>query len=339
MMVGTLSLVQKGQTRGCSGRSTQWNSGMWWWGHCLQCKKVKPVEAVDAVCNGIVVYGGGDIVLWYKKVKPVDAVYHGHSGIVIYGGGDIYHHIPLFHSIHCVLGTASTGLTFLYQRQCPHHHIPLFHCVLHPLHTASTVYCVHCVTASTESTGLTFLHQRQCPCHHVQLFHCIHWFDLFVSKTPSQPPYTTIPLHPLCTASITSTGLTFLHQRTMSPPSYTTIPLHTVSQQPHITIALHTASTASSGLTFLHQRQCPTTIYHYSTASTAYCIHWFDLFCIKDNVPATIYHYSTASTGLTFLHQRQYPSHHHIPLFHCILHPNNHISLLHCVLHPLYPLV
>ena len=44
---------------------------------------------MDAVCSGIVVYGGKDIVLWCKKVKPVDAVCSGHSGIVIYGGGDI----------------------------------------------------------------------------------------------------------------------------------------------------------------------------------------------------------------------------------------------------------
>ena len=44
------------------------------------------------VCIGhsrIVVYGGGDIVLWCKKVKPLDEVCSGHSGIVIYGGGDI----------------------------------------------------------------------------------------------------------------------------------------------------------------------------------------------------------------------------------------------------------
>ena len=41
---------------------------------------------MDAVCSGLVVYGGGDIVLWCKKVEPVDAVC---SGIVIYGGGDI----------------------------------------------------------------------------------------------------------------------------------------------------------------------------------------------------------------------------------------------------------
>ena len=115
MVVGTLSLVQKGQTSGCSGCSMQWNSGICWLGHCLWCKNIKPV---DAACSGIVIYGGGDIVfgwkrsnqwtqysvdavcsmqwnrgiwwwghcLWCKKVKPVDAVC---SGIVVCGGGDI----------------------------------------------------------------------------------------------------------------------------------------------------------------------------------------------------------------------------------------------------------
>ena len=104
MVVGTLSLVQKGQTRGCSGCSgcstqyavcsgievygggdilrckkvkpvdavdavcsMQWNSGIWWWGNCLWCKKVKPEDAVDAVCSGIVVCGGGDIVFGAKR--------------------------------------------------------------------------------------------------------------------------------------------------------------------------------------------------------------------------------------------------------------------------------
>ena len=72
MVVGTLSLMHKGQTSGCRGivvygggdivfgakRSnqwvhwmwwTQWNSSMWWWGHCLWCKKVKTVDTVNAV--------------------------------------------------------------------------------------------------------------------------------------------------------------------------------------------------------------------------------------------------------------------------------------------------
>ena len=77
-----------------TGCSMQCNSGIWRWGHCLWCKKVKPVDAVDAVCSGIVVYGDGDIVFGVKRSKQwtqysVDAVCSGHSGIVVYGGGDI----------------------------------------------------------------------------------------------------------------------------------------------------------------------------------------------------------------------------------------------------------
>ena len=45
----------------------QFISGMWWWGHCLSCRKVKPEDAVDAVCSGLVVYGGGDIVFLAKR--------------------------------------------------------------------------------------------------------------------------------------------------------------------------------------------------------------------------------------------------------------------------------
>ena len=120
MVVGTLSLVQKGQT---SGRS------------------------------GIVVYGGGNIVF---GAKGQTSGHSGCSGKVAYGGGDTtgltflhqrqcsHHHIQLFHCIHCVLcplQTASTGLTFMHQRQCSHHHKPLI--PLHPLCTVSTAYCVH----------------------------------------------------------------------------------------------------------------------------------------------------------------------------------------------------
>ena len=122
-----LSLVQKGQTSQHSGHSMEWNSGIWWWGHSLWCKKVKPVDAVDTVCSmqwnsGIWWWGH---CLWCKKVKPVDAVdavlcgssmqkntgiwssghclwckkfkqvdavnpvHSGCSRIVVYGGGDI----------------------------------------------------------------------------------------------------------------------------------------------------------------------------------------------------------------------------------------------------------
>ena len=213
-----------------------------------------------------------------------------------------------------------------------------------PLHTASTVYCTHCIL------------QLLCHC-----IHCIHWFDFFEPKTMSLPPYITIPLCPLHTAS---TGLTFLHQRTMSPPLFhcTLHPLHslvwpfcTKDNVPTTIYHYSTASTASYGLTFLHQRQCPhhhiplfhcilrplrtaSTVYCIHcilcTASTVYCIHWFDPFA-----------------------QRQCP-HHHIPLFKCILHPlvwrfctkDNvritiyhystayciHCILCHCVLCPLH---
>ena len=108
MVVVTLSLVQKGQTRGCSVQWTQWNSDIWWWGHCSLGQK-------------------GQTSGFSGCSHTVDTV-------------------------HCV--TVSSGLTFLHQGQCPHHHISLFYC---------TVYCVHCIL----------------------------WFDLFVSKTMSPPPYTT----------------------------------------------------------------------------------------------------------------------------------------------------
>ena len=52
MVVGTLSLIEKGQN-GRSGCSTQWMQ-----------------YAVDAVCSGrseVVVYGGGDIVFCAKR--------------------------------------------------------------------------------------------------------------------------------------------------------------------------------------------------------------------------------------------------------------------------------
>ena len=81
---GPLPLVQKGQTLPSEDAvhsrcwckkvkpedavdtvcSTQWNSGIWWWGHCLWYKKVKPV---DTVHSRIVVYDGGDIVFGAKR--------------------------------------------------------------------------------------------------------------------------------------------------------------------------------------------------------------------------------------------------------------------------------
>ena len=58
MVVGTLSLVQKGENTGHSGCSMQWiavhsECSMQWMQY--------------AVCSGIVVYGGGDIVFETKR--------------------------------------------------------------------------------------------------------------------------------------------------------------------------------------------------------------------------------------------------------------------------------
>ena len=98
--------------------------------------------------------------------------------------------------------------------------------------------------------------------YHYSTAYCIHyvlWFDLFVSKTMSPPPYTTILLCPLCTAYCihwfylfapkNNVPTTIYHystaycihcilsfdlfvSKTMSPPPYTTIllrPLRTAS--------------------------------------------------------------------------------------------------------------
>ena len=85
-MVGTLSLVQKGQTSGHSGcgirsgivvygggdilfnakRSNQWTSGIQWCKYCLWCKKVKPVYGCGG-CSGVVVYDGGNILFGAKR--------------------------------------------------------------------------------------------------------------------------------------------------------------------------------------------------------------------------------------------------------------------------------
>ena len=117
--------------------------------------------------------------------------------------------------------------------------------------------------------------------------HCILWFDLFAPKTMSPPPYTTILLRTVhCIHCILWFDL--FVSKTMSLPPYTTIPLH----------PLHTAST---GLTYLHHRTMSPPPYTTIPLHTAHCIHWFDLFAPKNNVPTTIYHYSAASI-VYFIH-------------------------------------
>ena len=192
----------------------QWNSGIWWWGHCLWWKKVKPVDAVDAVHSGRSTASIGLTFLHQRQCA--------------------HHHIPLFLCVLCPLHTASTtstSLTFLHQRQCPHHHIPLFHCVLH--------------TTSTASTGFTFLHQRQYPHHHSTVYcihcilhplctvstaycvHCVHCMPymayigkLFaLTKCPPHPPMLLVTHE-----TITNQKLVISNQYLMSPPPTQKVP-------------------------------------------------------------------------------------------------------------------
>ena len=321
---------------------TQWNSDIWWWGHCLWCKKVKPVDAVDAVTQWTqwmqYAVDTVDVVeKWYMVVCVLCTASSASTSLTfLYQRHCPHHHIPLFHCIHCILRPLSHCIhsvmhplvwPFWIKNNVPTtiYHYSTVYCVhsllcpLCPLATVSTSYCVHYVNASTELTGLTFLHQRQCLHHHIPLFHgihcilltvyCIHWFDLFVSRTMSPPPYTTILLCPLHTASTVSTGLNFLYQRQWSPPPYnhysTVYCIHYIH--------------------CVHCVLCP-------LCDCIYWIHWFDLFVSKimcqppyTTIPLhPLCTASTASTGLTFLHQRQCP--HHIRLFHCI----------HCILCPLH---
>ena len=133
MVVGTVSLVQKGQTSGCTGCSKQRTNHYLPLFHCIHC------------------------VNWFDLFAPKTMSPPPYTTIPLHPLQTVT--TILLHSLH----NAFTGLTFLYQRQCPHHHIPLLHCIL-------GLVC----TASTASSGLNFLHQRQCPHHHISLFHCVH---------------------------------------------------------------------------------------------------------------------------------------------------------------------
>ena len=105
--------------------------------------------AVDAVCSGIVVYGGGDVVFGAKNSNEwmqwmqytVDAVHSGCSGIVVYGCGDI------------VFGTKRSNqwMQWTQYTVCSGHSgivvygggDIVFGQTTIPLHPLRTVYCVH----------------------------------------------------------------------------------------------------------------------------------------------------------------------------------------------------
>ena len=155
MVVGTLSLVQKGQTSGFSGCSHTVDTV-----HCvtastgltflpqIQCPHhhislFQCVHWFDTKNNVPTPYTTIPLhcihcILWFDLFAPknnVPTTIHHYSTATVSTAYwfDLcpHHHIPLF---YCILCTASSGLTFLHQRQCPHHHTPLFHCVLCPLH-------------------------------------------------------------------------------------------------------------------------------------------------------------------------------------------------------------
>ena len=99
--------------------STQWNSGIWWWGHCLWYKSSN--QRMQSPKNNVptTIYHYSTVycihcVLWFDPFAPKTV------------SPPPYTTMPLH-----TASTVSSGLTFLYQRQCPHHHIPLFHCVPH----------------------------------------------------------------------------------------------------------------------------------------------------------------------------------------------------------------
>ena len=82
MVVGTLSLIQKGQTSGCSTQWMQWNSGIWWWDIVFGAKRSnqRTQWTQYAVRSRIVVYGGGDIVFGAKRSNQWIQWMQSHSG-------------------------------------------------------------------------------------------------------------------------------------------------------------------------------------------------------------------------------------------------------------------
>ena len=207
MVVGTLSLVQKGQTSGCSvqwtvRRIVVYGGGDIVFGAKRSNQWTQWTQYV--VHSGIVVYGVWDIVFGAKRSNqwiqwmqshsghrskqwmqyPVDAV---RSGIVVYGGGDVVLWCKKVKPVDAarsgcrgvvIYGGGDIHCIHWFDLFAPKNNVPttLYHYSTGTACTANCIRCVpcvQCVTASTASTGLTFLHQRQCPHKHIPLFHCI----------------------------------------------------------------------------------------------------------------------------------------------------------------------
>ena len=199
--------------------------------------------------------------------KSQTCVSSGCDGIVVYW-------IHYIHGILHPLLTASTDLTFFGPKTiAPRQYtaIPLNPLPLTKDNVLTTIY--HNFTVSIVSTVST----AYCI---VSTAYCIHCF-----VHPQIWPFglKTMPHHHIPLFHCIH-WFDFFAPKTMSAPSSTNIPLHPLVSH------------------FYTKNIVPTTIYHYSSASTV-------------------------STGLTFLHQRQCP-YHKTPVLYCI----------HCILCPLCPL-
>ena len=181
--------------------STQWmpcNSGIWWWGHCPLCHCIHSIHWFDLFCTKDNV---PTTIYHYSTVLNAYCIHWFDLFAQKTMSPPPYTTIPLY-----TASTASYGLTFLHQRQCPHHHIPLFHCVLR------TVYCVYCVL---------------CLLHTAFTVYCIHFMpymayigNLFaLTKCPHHRP-TLLITH----ETITNQKLVISNQYLMSPPPTKKVP-------------------------------------------------------------------------------------------------------------------
>ena len=184
---------------------------------CLVCNGVSTLPDSDSYADPTTIYHYSTVstahcIHWFDLFAPKTM------------STPPYTTIPL-----CTASTASSGLTFLRQRQCPHRHIPLFHCVLHPLHTLVWPFC------NKDNVHTTI--------YHYSTAYCIHWFDFFA------PTPTACTAWPLCGV------LTFLHQHLLHTAYLTPYLLHTLCELTFLhQLLLCTAYPTAWGMTFLHQR-------------------------------------------------------------------------------------
>ena len=162
----------------------QWNNGIWWWG-CSGGGNIVIVNAGDAVNSEYYVTFLHQRQCPHHHIPLFHCIHHIHCihWFDLFAPKTMfppsYSTIPLcplhplvwpfctkdnvpsticHYSTMSTISTASTGLTFLHERQCPHHHIPLFHCV-------NCIYCVHCIHCVPSSHLCVILTQLNISIH------------------------------------------------------------------------------------------------------------------------------------------------------------------------------